>query len=73
MICFPFSVILVTCEPFPIQDFLASCLRDGIILQNKRGKFLPFEFQNLKSWQKQYVWKKNRSGNGYSFSTPKIR
>lgn len=39
-----------------------------------RGKFLPFEFRNLKSWQKQYVWKKDRSGNGHSFfSTAKIK
>ena len=48
MKCLPFSVVPVTCEPFPKQAFLAQCLGDGIILQNKGGNFLPFEF--FKTW-----------------------
>jgi hypothetical protein len=32
---------------------------EWIMLWNKRGKFLAFDFQNLRFWQEHYVWEEN--------------
>lgn len=73
LLCFPLSNSCYL-RTFTHTGFLAQCLGMGLHDRAKEGKFLPFEFQNLKSWQKQYVWKKLDWKMVIDFfSSPKIK